>query len=140
MTNYASIGEVLGLVPNLSIGASTVPSNSQADALLAAVQDELDGLLRVNGYTLPIPATDSVLLAHLRTVACYGAAAAIIQASPAGDASDRDFWEARYAAGKAAIPGGANEAVDDSTMIGEGFRFDSDGELRTPFGTRDMEF
>lgn len=140
MSSYAGIGDVLVLVPNLSLGASTVPNLEQAASLLDTVQDELDGLLRVNGYTLPIPAADAVLLAHLRSVVSYGTAAAIIQASPAGDASDRDFWEARYTAGKAAIPGGANEAVDDSTLIGEGFTANPHGYPYHRFGHRDMEF
>lgn len=138
MGSYATLAGTQNLIPRITIGATTVPTTTQATALVAGINAALDAVLRLKGYTLPV--TDVVLTAHLAEVGNYGAAAAIIQASPAGQDSERDFWEARYTAGVAAIGPGGSEAVAAPERFSEGFTQDTDGVEREVVFTRDMTF
>jgi hypothetical protein len=156
---YCELSDVYPLIPTLgtlrdaSTGppavTATVPSATQAAALVAACEAEVLGVIAAAGYSLPI--TDAEALAYVQSVISYGSAAFILTAKyPAaagqgGDAGASTFWAERYAAGLEALGGGAiGDTPRVSGTVSHGFK-DSAGtalstsELVTRIG-RETEF
>jgi len=147
MADYCSLAEALALLPSVgtlrdavaySAGppivpdvTATVPSATQAAALLTSVTAEINMHLRGHGYATP--ATDTEALASLKTICMNGAAARIAKAlwpGATGAGSDGGAvmtLREDYAAGLAFIDKGGLSA-DSTTASGTSFAhgFDTD--------------
>ena len=137
MTAYCTLADALSLLPTIgtlkdavaaveadpdatppvkAVAAvtATQPSLTQATALLAAVCAEVDMHLRGRDY--PVPPTDAVMLASVKTIAMNGTAAKIAKAK----------WPADSGAGGDA---GVTRALRDDYAAG--LKFIDDGGLGT---------
>ena len=140
MSDYCSLGDVQDAIPGVLLDNDTVPSAGQADGLRAGVCNEIDGILRSRGYTLPI--TDAEALGYLKTVAIYGTAAAILASKFIGqETPGATFWQTQYTAAKDAITNGAL-GLDSprASFFGEGFTKNIYGDLNEPIVTRGQTF
>ncbi len=54
---YATPSQVFARSRGRTFTASTKPSTSDVDVFLADTANELDGILRARGYTVPVPST-----------------------------------------------------------------------------------
>ena len=142
--DYCSLADALALLPSVgtlrdavaySAGppivpavTGTVPSATQAAALLASVTAEIDMHLRGRDYATP--ATDTEALASLKTICMNGTAARIAKAmwpgstGAGGDNGAVITLREDYAAGLAFIDKGGLGA--DSTSSGSGISYDFD--------------
>ena len=141
MTTYVTLADVYPLIPTLGtlrdaatgppVVTATVPTATQGAAIVALCDAEVVAACAAAGVSLPI--TDTEALAYLKTVICYGAAAAILKAKyPAaagqgGDDGAAGYWTTRYEAGLAALRAGAiGAAPRASGIVAHGFK-DSTG-------------
>jgi len=129
MADYCTLAEAQNLIPGISIGASTVPTATQAGTYPTTITGELNALLRSRGNALPI--VDATLLADLKVTACYGVAALVLQAKFGKDGAAAAPYLQLYRDGKQAIPG---------QHFGQGFTEDGDGVARTPSVTKGTVF
>lgn len=71
---YASVADVQALLPEFEISATSKPTASEVESIIAQASGEVDGVLRAQGYA-SVPATGANDLALLRGhVARYTAA------------------------------------------------------------------
>lgn len=153
MATYASLTEVQNLIPmvgTLADAPATVPSLTQATAIVAAIDAEVNMHLRARGVTTPV--TDTEGAASLKTTCIWGAAASILKAmfpsdgGVGGDDGSAGFYEAKYQAALAVIDGGglSPDSTDSGNSVAHGFK-DSAGtalsssELVTRIG-RETQF
>ena len=135
--SYATLSDVYPLIPTLGtlrdaatgppVVTATVPTATQGAALVTACESEVVGVLAAAGIALPV--TDAEGLAYIKSVICYGAAAFILKAKyptaagTGGDSGASTFWAERYAAGLAALAGGAiGDAPRSSGTVAHGFK------------------
>lgn len=107
---YATLAEVQGLIAQFTIGASTTPNTTQANAIITDVSNEIDVRLASAGFSVPVT-TPAYLLDWLGLLNAYGAAAAILKSAfpdavGPGDTPAYAFWEERYQAGLKLISDG----------------------------------
>jgi poly(3-hydroxybutyrate) depolymerase len=146
MADYCSLAEALALLPSVGIlrdavaysagppivaaVTATVPSATQAAALLASVTAELDMHLRGRGYATP--AVDTEALASLKTICMNGTAARIAKSmwpggtGAGGDSGAVTTLREDYAAGIAFIDRGglATDSTASGTSFADGFDHD----------------
>ena len=135
MTAYCALDDALALLPfvgTLRDGtesvAASVPSLTQANALLAAVCAEIDMHLRGRSYVLPVADADA--LAALQVIAMNGAAAKLGKIKwPSKDGAGGDSGavaplRADYLDGLKFIDSGGlsiDATADESTRFNSGF-------------------
>jgi len=156
VTAYCTVTDALSMLPTIgtlrdaSVGppavAASMPSLTQATALLSATGSEIDMHLRAKGYALPV--TDAEALAYLKTACMHGTAARIAKAKwPAdsgagGDAGAASTLREDYAGMLAFIDGGGlagDTSQESEASISHGFK-DSTGAPLRAFITRETEF
>jgi len=71
---YCSLAEVQNLNPKRTYGASTTPTTTQVNALIAQIAVEIDAVLEAKGYTVPVT-TPANFVEALKYLNAYGAAA-----------------------------------------------------------------
>lgn len=107
---YATMADVQNLVAQITISTTSVPTTTQATAILTDVSNEIEVRLASAGFSVPVTAP-AYLLDWLGLLNAYGAAAAVLKsalpdATGPGDTPAYAFWEARYQAGLKAISDG----------------------------------
>lgn len=88
---YATLQEVLDQAPQLKIHATSKPSTTDAEAIVASVNGQVNSVLNGLGYTIPISATESPLsVALLKDIVIQGSIAKILKAMFYGIRSPQD--------------------------------------------------
>jgi len=145
---YCVLADVRNLIPTLTIGAATMPTTVQAEAVIAMVENNIDLILTSRGWTLPVD--DDATLAHLKTIASYGSAAAILKTKfpaddgPGSDSGAAGFWQTQYKEALDGLLAGTINLGDsglDPNTVGSGFGVGDDTDPATaPYAWRDMEW
>lgn len=86
---YATVADVQQLNTGRTFGASTKPTASQVMDYLEQTAAVLDGILRGQGYTVPVPTTATAALKTLELYNAQGAACLVEQGAPSTK-PDRD--------------------------------------------------
>lgn len=99
---YATIDEVERLMAQFSLSGSSKPDITEAEAMLAAIDAEVDVALASAGVAVPVT-MPAYFVTWLSEVTAWGAAAGILKsmfprATGEGEASQsvHAFWEKRY--------------------------------------------
>lgn len=99
--SYATLAETQQLISKWTLGATTTPTATQAQAIVDEISYEVDAKLAA-GNVSTIPVTEpAYFLGYLKLVNMYGAAAAILKSMfpasvGAGETPAWAFWESRY--------------------------------------------
>jgi hypothetical protein len=134
------------LPPGQTITSTTDPSLTDVGAMVVNVADEINGVLRSRGYTLPWSAADTTGLSLLNTTNIYGTLARWArtkfpaEAGPGGSKGLAEDYEKKYQKLLADIEAGALGMADEMRQgtIGQGFEC-GDHEPR-PFVRRGSVF
>ena len=134
------------LSPGQTVTSATDPSSTDVAAMIVNVADEINGVLRSRGYTLPWSAGDTTGLSLLNTTNIYGALARWArtkfpaEAGPGGSKGLAEDYERKYQKLLADIEAGALGMADEmrAGTIGQGFS-DDEHEPR-PFVRRGSVF
>lgn len=116
MAAYATLAELKGALAYLTIGASSVPNQTQVQTLIDDTSSEIDTVLGGRGITPPVT-TPAHFVRRLALLNVYGAAAATLkaffpEARGAGENPAYAFWEARYREGLKALRTGDDIPTD----------------------------
>lgn len=122
--SYATDADVQELIAQFTLGASSVPTLTQAGNIRTDISNEIDVRLSGAGFSVPVM-TPSYFVDWLGRLNAYGAAAAILKsmfpdALGPGETPAYAFWEARYQEGLKAIADGAvspPEAASNSNQV-----------------------
>lgn len=82
---YATVADVQQQAVNRPINASSRPSETQVVDWLNQTAGVLDGILREQGYVLPVPTSATEALTTLEHYNAIGAAAFVEHAAPSSD-------------------------------------------------------
>lgn len=109
---YCALTDIYPLLASYGVlDETTTPTAAQGEALVESCATELEGILRAEGYVLPI--TDGSLLDFLAKANSYGAAALLLKAryvsatGAGGDGGATTFYEDRYNVFIKVIEGGS---------------------------------
>ena len=134
------------LPPGQTITANTDPSSTDVAAMIVNVADEITGVLRSRGYTLPWSATDTTGLSLLNTTNIYGTLARWArtkfpaEAGPGGSKGLAEDYERKYQKLLADIEVGALGMADEMRQGTVGQGFDDEGYEARPFVRRGSVF
>lgn len=151
---YATFSGILAHIPHVSLdNANSRPSRNQAIAMARDVFREVNSLLSVLGYSIPVASTNSTSIGYLRTMCSAGAAksiAAAVSSVDGGASPTADFLQKEYARmwkslkdGDVTLPGAARTG---NPMRHKGERkpaysfHQPAGSESTPIFSRDMEW
>ena len=120
------------LPPGQTITSATDPSATDVAAMIVNVADEINGVLRSRGYTLPWSAADTTGLSLLNTTNIYGALARWArtkfpaETGPGGAKGLAQEYEAKYQKLLGDIEKGALGMADEmrAGTVGQGFTED----------------
>ncbi len=137
---YATLDEVRALMAQFTIGATSTPSVTQAQAIVDETSDEIDMRLSAAGVAIPATAPAG-FLSFLGRLNAYGATAAILKsmfpgATGAAETPAYAFWEKRYLAGIKAIVDGT--AIPPDAPTGSGTVNPSTYFTRNPDAEEDL--
>src|ERR1044071_4377765 len=101
MAAYAALELVQGLISQFPIGNNSNPSRDQAEKIILAISQEMNGYLGVH-TTTPVT-TPAYFVSWLEAVNSWGAAAAILKSmfpntTGAGENPAWSFWQKKYEA------------------------------------------
>ena len=120
------------LPPGQTVTSATDPSSTDVAAMIVNVADEINGVLRSRGYTLPWSAGDTTGLSLLNTTNIYGALARWArtkfpaESGPGGSKGLAEDYERKYQKLLADIEAGALGMADEmrAGTVGQGFTED----------------
>ena len=97
---YATFGSILAHIPHVSLdNANTKPSRKQAIAMAKDTFREVNSMLEVLGYKIPVASSNSTSIGFLRTMCSAGVAksiAAAVSSVDGGSSSTADFLQKEY--------------------------------------------
>lgn len=113
---YCTLSSILALIPHRALSGTSKPTRAQAIGMVRDVKYQIDGVLDVLGYTLPVVSTNYTSLRIVGRLNAYGAAAAIEGASYSSGNQERSgyaqalqeefrlIWKT-FEAGRMSLPG-----------------------------------
>jgi hypothetical protein len=112
--NYANLADVQSALPGLALTASSRPNASQVTLQLELASNELDGVLAMLGYSVPVATGATVSMGMLRSWATVGGAYRAAMSMPQG--KDSKHAESYGAEWKAILNGleGARRSLPDA--------------------------
>lgn len=116
-TPYAATSDVESLLSGVVLSATSRPTASQVANLLVLASNELDSLLSLSDYAVPIPTAASVSLEMVRSWVSIGAAYKTAMAMPQGKESKHaDFYGGEWKAILESVGAGQRYLPDAARM------------------------
>lgn len=152
---YCQLAHLQALNAQRTYDANSIPSSTDAEGFITDVFNEINGVLDVLGYTVPVATADAVASRILRTVNQYGACAKAERGTHSvglgGESERADSLQTEYERLLGLLRDGEMSLVDaergddspkrDNEKTPEGsFNLDADGDERDSEMTRDMDF
>lgn len=120
---YCTFASILALLPQRAFSGSTKPTRVQAVSMVRDVKYQIDGVLDVLGYNIPVASSNYTAIRILGRLNAHGAAAAIEGAT--------------YSAGNAERSGYAQSLQEEFRMIWKTFEA---GRMSLPDAPRQNDY
>ena len=152
---YCLLAHIQSLNSQRTYGSTSVPTDTDVEGFISDVFHEINGVLDVLGYTVPVATADASASRILRTVNQYGASAKAERSThsvgASGENERADALQAEYERLLDLLRDGGMSLVDadrgddsptqENEQSPEGsFNLDSDGDERASEMSRDMDF